>query len=91
MRAMNANEIAKWKSHVPRWSARRPPSVRPSARKPWPSAQPTGDQGPHHGLTTASRHASRTKPVTLMTKRRASTQAKCGVGSIRAGRTTKRR
>ncbi len=91
MTAMKPSASTAWKIQVARWIPRSAPCVNPSATKPRPSAQPTGDHGAHQGSTTASRQASMTKPVTLMTNRSASTHAKREVASTRAGRWTNRR
>ncbi len=90
-RATNASESTAWNSHTERWTPRSAPSDVPSASSACPRAHPTGDHGPHAGRTTARRHASSTKPETLITNSSASAAAKRAVGSKRSGRATNRR
>ena len=71
MMAMKNSEITAWNSHTPRCVAAQR-ALRHARRRACacPSAQPTGDHGAHHGCTTASRQASMTNPVRLMTNSR---------------------
>src|SRR5436309_8874286 len=86
MMATKKSDSAACPGHTARCVPRSALSPRPAASIPCPSAQPTGDHGAHHTWVTARRHASSTKPDTLLTKSSARTPAKRAVGSTRGGR-----